>query len=101
MARANMLMLRQAVQVERGFSKHAGVDHHAQKKPRNPSGRGEKMSESPPCWVPHPRSGVYFPKGHEHVIDDLPAHAASLNQTFWLRNVDGVDKADPDSPPYH
>jgi hypothetical protein len=88
------------VRVERGFSKHAGVDHRAQKKPRNPSG-GEKMSESAPYWVPHPRSGVYFPKGHEHVIDDLPAHSASLNQTCWLRNVDGVDKVDPDSPPYH
>jgi hypothetical protein len=89
------------VQVERGFSKHAGVDH-AQKQPGNPSYSGEKIMSESSCWVPHPRSGVYFPKGHEWVIDDLPADVASLNQTCWLRNVDGVDKADADSrPPYH
>lgn len=87
------------MQVERGFSKQAGVDHK-QKQPGNPSDSGEKMSESS-CWIPHPRSGVYFPRGHEWVIDDLPADVASLNPTCWLRNIDGVDRADPDSPPYH
>jgi hypothetical protein len=55
------------------------------------------MSESS-CWVPHPRSGAYFPKGHEWVMDGIPEHAASLKQTCWLRNVDGVDKAEPNSP---
>lgn len=42
-------------------------------------------------WVPHPRTGIYFPKGHEWVMEDVPEDAARLNQTFWFRNVDGVD----------
>jgi hypothetical protein len=44
-------------------------------------------------WVPHPRTGIYFPNGHESAMEDVPEGAASFNQTFWLRNVDdiGVD----------
>ncbi|KAI9388623.1 hypothetical protein POPTR_009G091100v4 [Populus trichocarpa] len=49
-------------------------------------------------WAPHPRTGIYVPKGHEKVMDDVPEKAASLNQTYWLRNVDGVEKPDPDTP---
>lgn len=46
-------------------------------------------------WVPHPRTGIYFPKGHESVMDDVPEGAASFDQTYWLRNVDdGVEKPD-------
>ncbi|KAK9705348.1 hypothetical protein RND81_07G050100 [Saponaria officinalis] len=49
-------------------------------------------------WVPHPRSGIYFPQGHDWVMDDVPCNAATLGQgqTYWLRNIDGVDKHDPD-----
>ncbi|KAE9611703.1 hypothetical protein Lal_00011479 [Lupinus albus] len=42
-------------------------------------------------WVPHPRTGIYFPKGHEWVMDDVPEGAASFTQNYWFRNVDGVD----------
>ncbi|KAM6558279.1 hypothetical protein CsatA_027518 [Cannabis sativa] len=50
-------------------------------------------------WSPHPYSGIYVPKGHEWVVDDVPKNAASFgDQTYWLRNVDGVDKPDPDLP---
>lgn len=49
-------------------------------------------------WVPHPRTGIYFPIGQERVMDDIPNGAASLPQTYWLRNEDGVEKPDPDSP---
>ncbi|OMO73936.1 hypothetical protein CCACVL1_17064 [Corchorus capsularis] len=48
------------------------------------------------CWVPHPKSGIYFPKGHEWVMKDVPDGAASLGQTFWLRGVEGVEKPHPD-----
>ncbi|OMO63330.1 hypothetical protein COLO4_32545 [Corchorus olitorius] len=48
------------------------------------------------CWVPHPKSGIYFPKGHEWVMNDVPDGAASLGQTFWLRSVEGVEKPHPD-----
>ncbi|KAL3638491.1 hypothetical protein CASFOL_017862 [Castilleja foliolosa] len=43
------------------------------------------------CWIPHPRTGIYFPKGQEWVMEDVPNDAASLDSTFWLRSVDGVD----------
>lgn len=42
-------------------------------------------------WMPHPRTGIYFPIGQEWVMDDVPTHAASFDCTFWLRNIDGVD----------
>ncbi|CAH2053296.1 unnamed protein product [Thlaspi arvense] len=47
-------------------------------------------------WVPHPRTGIFFPPGQESVMDGVPDGAASFDMTFWLRNVDGVDKPDPD-----
>ncbi|OIT27505.1 PREDICTED: uncharacterized protein LOC109239040 [Nicotiana attenuata] len=52
-------------------------------------------------WVPHPRTGIYFPQGHERVIDDIPNGAASLTQTYWLRSEDGVDKPQSDFPISH
>ncbi|KAF2320942.1 hypothetical protein GH714_032100 [Hevea brasiliensis] len=55
--------------------------------------------EDESCWVPHPRSGIYMPKGYERVMDDVPEGAASFDQTYWLRNVDGVEKPDPDDVP--
>ncbi|ESQ47941.1 hypothetical protein EUTSA_v10021914mg [Eutrema salsugineum] len=47
-------------------------------------------------WVPHPRTGIFFPPGQESVMDGVPDGAASFDMTFWLRSVDGVDKPDPD-----
>ncbi|CAI9781846.1 unnamed protein product [Fraxinus pennsylvanica] len=47
------------------------------------------------CWFPHPRTGIYFPKGHERVMDDVPTDAASFDQTYWFRNSEGVDRRDP------
>ncbi|MCD9642579.1 hypothetical protein HAX54_029453 [Datura stramonium] len=52
-------------------------------------------------WVPHARTGIYFPIGQERVMDDIPNGAASLPQTYWLRSEDGVDKPDPDLPIAH
>lgn len=59
---------------------------------------GESSEKMSSCWVPHPRTGIYVPKGHEQVIDDVPEGAASFNRTYWLREVDGVEKPDPDLP---
>ncbi|CAI0472077.1 unnamed protein product [Linum tenue] len=47
-------------------------------------------------WVPDPRTGIYFPRGQEWVMEDVPEDAASLGRSFWLRSVDGVEKPDPD-----
>ncbi|PIM99800.1 hypothetical protein CDL12_27695 [Handroanthus impetiginosus] len=54
-----------------------------------------------PEWMPHPRTGIYFPAGtQEWVMEDVPRNAALLDCTFWLRSIDGVDdhKPDPDIP---
>lgn len=47
-------------------------------------------------WMPDGRTGIYVPKGHEGVIEDVPENAASFEFTYWLRNVDGVDHPRPD-----
>lgn len=33
------------------------------------------------------------------MVDDVPKNAASFDQTYWLRNIDGVEKADHNLPP--
>ncbi|KAJ8768901.1 hypothetical protein K2173_023896 [Erythroxylum novogranatense] len=65
------------------------------------SSPGDDSSSS--SWIPHPRNGIYVPKGHEGMMDDIPESAVSCNnnQAFWLRSVDGVDKPDPDLPSDH
>ncbi|KAJ6754822.1 GLUTAMATE RACEMASE [Salix purpurea] len=61
---------------------------HRPEKSGNPIERS-KMED----WLPHPRTGIYVPKGHdEWVMEDVPENAASFSQTYWLRNVDGVEK---------
>nr|GEV07441.1 hypothetical protein [Tanacetum cinerariifolium] len=46
----------------------------------------EEHEES--CWIPDPRTGIYYPKGHEWVMKDVPVGAARLAYTYWLRNSD-------------
>lgn len=46
-------------------------------------------------WVPHPRTGIYYPKGQEWVMEDVTGGAATLRQTYWLRNLEGVDRPLP------
>ncbi|OIT33866.1 PREDICTED: uncharacterized protein LOC109205461 [Nicotiana attenuata] len=66
---------------------------------RNDEGEEEEeIKKGSTWWMPHPRTGIYFPVGQERVMDDIPNGAASLPQTYWLRSEDGVDKPDPDFP---
>ena len=84
--------------VNRRWSKLGGPDRP--ERPRNDVNGAKTMDDSS-YWVPHPRTGIYFPNGHESAMEDVPEGAASFNQTFWLRNVDdGVDH-DPNIPPDH
>ncbi|CAK7330073.1 unnamed protein product [Dovyalis caffra] len=69
--------------------------------PRPEKSRNSIKDSKMEDWVPHPRTGIYFPKGHEWVMDDIPENSASFNQTYWLRNVDGVEKPEPDTPHEH
>lgn len=39
-------------------------------------------------WIPHPRTGIYYPKGHEWVMKDVPDGAATFANNYWLRNSD-------------
>ncbi|EPS60226.1 hypothetical protein M569_14579 [Genlisea aurea] len=52
---------------------------------------GEGSRQGQGIWRPHPVSGIYFPEGHEWVMEDIPKDAASFDCVYWLRSVDGVD----------
>ncbi|XP_021751213.1 uncharacterized protein LOC110716870 [Chenopodium quinoa] len=57
-------------------------------------GDNEKVNKE---WVPHPRTGIYFPEGQDWVLNDVPKNSASLGQSqYWLRNIHGAEKHDPD-----
>ncbi|GJN34962.1 hypothetical protein PR202_gb23679 [Eleusine coracana subsp. coracana] len=45
----------------------------------------EVRSAEAALWVPHPRTGIYYPKGFEWVMEDVPSGAASFRQSYWLR----------------
>ncbi|XP_010647936.1 uncharacterized protein LOC100265247 isoform X1 [Vitis vinifera] len=87
---------RGAKPVWRGLSKVAGAEGAPGKARGRTDGADHKGDGSSSSWVPHPRTGIYFPEGHDHMMDDVPDGAACFGQTYWLRTVDGVDKPDPD-----
>nr|XP_043614353.1 uncharacterized protein LOC122586426 [Erigeron canadensis] len=42
---------------------------------------------SPPdnvVWIPDSRTGIYYPKGQEKVIQDVPSHAAKDHTVNWF-----------------
>ncbi|CAA2966455.1 uncharacterized protein LOC111411055 [Olea europaea subsp. europaea] len=55
----------------------------------------KKHEEDEECWMPHPHTGIYYPKGHEWVMDGIPSNAATFEKVFWFRSDGGVDKLDP------
>ncbi|XP_058214993.1 uncharacterized protein LOC131326283 isoform X2 [Rhododendron vialii] len=115
-ARMSMLLIRRIPkQVERSMSKLAAKNQTADKQKEAPKQVERCMSElaqkiptsekhkehystkgghtgGPSRWVPHPRTGIYYPTGHERVMDDVPDGAASFVESHWLRNTDGVDQ---------
>ncbi|PSS29286.1 ATP synthase subunit beta like [Actinidia chinensis var. chinensis] len=80
--------------VQRYMSAWANSDLRANQ--RRESINGCEKQNIPSYWVPHQRTGIYFPEGHDWVMDDVPDAAASFDQTYWIRTVDGVDKPDQD-----
>ncbi|GJW89158.1 hypothetical protein Tco_0164498 [Tanacetum coccineum] len=46
----------------------------------------EEREES--CWISHLRTGIFYPKGHEGVMNEVPDGAASFASSYWLRNND-------------
>ncbi|GJZ18601.1 hypothetical protein Tco_0554724 [Tanacetum coccineum] len=40
------------------------------------------------CWILHLRTGIFYPKGHEWVMNEVPDGAAIFASSYWLRNSD-------------
>ncbi|GJR37771.1 hypothetical protein Tco_1213455 [Tanacetum coccineum] len=40
------------------------------------------------CWIPHLCTGIFYLKGHEGVMNEVPDGAASFASSYWLRNSD-------------
>ncbi|WCJ17904.1 hypothetical protein M5689_000289 [Euphorbia peplus] len=105
-AKTKMLILRSCMWEAKGVemrqycnsisSAASRIDGDDQKKSSRSKWINGGKSESTSWWVPHARTGIYVPKGHEWVMDDVPDNAASFDQTYWLRTVDGVERPDPD-----
>lgn len=40
------------------------------------------------CWVPHERTGIFYPKGQEKVMEDIPSEAAKdvLDINYFSHN---------------
>ncbi|KAK6143603.1 hypothetical protein DH2020_023951 [Rehmannia glutinosa] len=66
-------------------------DHHRE------NTTNKVLEDTQSYWMPHPRTGIYIPKGQDWVMDDVPNDAASFDRTFWLRGIDGVDHHKPDT----
>ncbi|GJV23659.1 hypothetical protein Tco_1376354 [Tanacetum coccineum] len=46
----------------------------------------EEREES--CWHLHLRTGIFYPKGHEGVMNEVSDVAAIFASSYWLRNSD-------------
>ncbi|KAL5224636.1 hypothetical protein ABZP36_011275 [Zizania latifolia] len=57
----------------------------------------EARSAETTLWVPHPRTGIYYPKGFEWVMEDVPSSAASFQQLHWIRSGEAETASSPAS----
>ncbi|KAG6507689.1 uncharacterized protein LOC121983085 isoform X1 [Zingiber officinale] len=83
--------------VDRGVrNKHAAPAHGSMGRVKKQQRAAAADEEG--CWVPHPRTGIYYPKGHDWVMEDVPEGASSFPRTYWLRrdSFEDVDKSDAD-----
>ncbi|KZV33205.1 hypothetical protein F511_16239 [Dorcoceras hygrometricum] len=67
-----------------------GAGKFAGKNDREKNWEPEEMADErrPSYWFPHRRTGIYFPKGQDGVMEDIPTDAAEIHPTFWLRSAD-------------
>ncbi|GJZ14170.1 hypothetical protein Tco_0549400 [Tanacetum coccineum] len=59
---------------------HLGIRHDNKK-------RDTKEREEC-CWIPHLCTGIFYLKGHEGVMNEVPDGAAIFASSYWLRNSD-------------
>ncbi|XP_038887565.1 uncharacterized protein LOC120077680 [Benincasa hispida] len=95
---ANALFLRKMRQLRRQFSSFV-IESRGQQAPnqKEDETETESLSYNSSTWVPHPRTGIYFPQGHEWVMKDIPENAASFSQLCWFRDSDGIDDLNLDN----
>ncbi|XP_022889434.1 uncharacterized protein LOC111404941 [Olea europaea var. sylvestris] len=93
---SSLIRLVEVKRIGRCMSKLEG-SYNGIKLKESVEGRDKRQQEGDGllCWLPHPRTGIYCPKGRERVMDDVPTDAASFDRTYWLRNSEGVDRPDP------
>ncbi|KAL4182151.1 hypothetical protein AMTRI_Chr12g241110 [Amborella trichopoda] len=36
------------------------------------------------CWIPDQRSGIYYPKGQERIMVQVPVNAAMIDEIHWF-----------------
>ncbi|RDX95366.1 hypothetical protein CR513_22131 [Mucuna pruriens] len=89
--KANLLLLGVAKRAKSGLSKFSGTAQPAAAESSEGVSKSGGRIDDSSWWVPHPRTGIFFPKGHEWVMNDVPEDAARFSQTCWFRNIDGVD----------
>ncbi|XP_004511304.1 uncharacterized protein [Cicer arietinum] len=66
--------------------------HHLRRAKGAESSTGQQVPKSSSgkdsCWwIPHPRTGIYFPAGHDWVMEDVPDGAATFAETCCFRNI--------------
>ncbi|KAK8962675.1 hypothetical protein KSP40_PGU022771 [Platanthera guangdongensis] len=59
----------------------------------NENKSGQILEEGRSYWIPHERTGIYYPLGYEYVMKDIPKGAASFGGPYWLRETEGVEKS--------
>ncbi|KAF5191696.1 hypothetical protein FRX31_018717 [Thalictrum thalictroides] len=55
----------------------------------------EEVGHVGTLWIPHQRTGIYYPVGQEKVMEDIPTGAASLPKVHWASSY---SENEPDEP---
>ncbi|KAG1342055.1 hypothetical protein COCNU_05G002840 [Cocos nucifera] len=80
------------VKQRRAIHTHFSQELARGREPKEPGKERRGRVDDSSWWVPHPTTGIYYPKGHEWVMEDVPRGASSFPQTYWLRSFEGVEK---------
>ncbi|MCI10892.1 hypothetical protein A2U01_0031989 [Trifolium medium] len=75
--------------ISKYLGREAGTQQPVDQKTKTGGSIGKRavLNSSYSClWVPHPRTGIYFPVGHDWVMEDVPEGAATFTETCCFRN---------------
>ncbi|KAL7606431.1 uncharacterized protein LOC111892297 [Lactuca sativa] len=74
--------LRKAYHRKSGGADHTTKLNHDEAKNKNLC--SGSLSDANIVWVPDGRTGIYYPKGQEKVIEDVPTNAAKDYTVNWF-----------------